>query len=386
MKKIILLIILLISVFGVYAQKAENAFRFEFQDSNSSYQKYVGRVVRFREALGSLEKETSIKATLESDYIVKSIVAEEVASSTKEKNFDITIIFEDRGGKTIKVKACHSGYTKKKPLITQIPLYFVDEFEEFKKEFVGKIIEKKPVKTTYKINDIVIGNRKNRYGYLFPVPLYELINSETGEKTYYSTIVPVDGLFEEALDQFIAYKLSKVETDNNSIIANDNHGYSDSIIYIGLDSHTGLIPGFPDWGYSLNGHDRLYYYIKNNSNTTIKVLWNDAVFINRNGGSSKMIIYNGTKDDAVFINRNNTVESSSVIKGANISGELIPVKNIDYRAGKWNISPILKDDEITAPTIKVMIPIQYQDKVIEYICELEVVGTYKHPELLDLSK
>lgn len=386
MKKFLFLLLALFSCFS-YAQTLENAYRFEVQDSNESYQKYVGRTVRFRKSYGELEKELVIKAALETDYIIKSINAVEGKPFGKYKNYEITIVFQDPNGKDIKMKACHYDQSKNKGLINQIPLYFVDEFEQFKKSNVGKILKKDPVIASYDISDVVFGNRKNINGYLIPVVLFELKEKQTGEKLYWSAAVPTDGLFDEALDQYVNYTISKVEQGDYSVEVEKGRSYNDSIVNVSLKSTTGLIPNTPDWGFSLNGDDRISFYITNNSNTTIKVLWNDAVFIGANGMSSKIFIYEGLqKDDAVFINRNNTQESSSIIKGAKIHGQILPTKNVDYKSRKWTIEPILKKDEKTAPMIRVMLPIQYKDQVLEYIFELETYGIYKHPEKLNLNK
>lgn len=386
MKKYLFLLFALFSCYS-YAQTLENAYRFEEQGSNEGYQKYVGRTVRFRESYGALEKELVIKAALETDYTIKSINAVEVKPVGKYKNFEITIVFQDQNGKDLKMKACHFGQSKNKALITQIPLYFVDEFEAFKKSNVGKILKKDPVIASYELADVVFGSRKNVSGYLIPVVLFELKESPSGEKFYWSAAFPTDGLFDEALDQYVNYTISKVEQGDYSVEVEKGRSYNDSIVNVNLKSATGLIPNTPDWGFSPSGDDRISFYITNNSNTTIKVLWNDAVFIGANGMSSKIFIYEGLqKDDAVFINRNNTQESSSIIKGARIHGQILPTKNVDYKSRKWTIEPILKEGEKTAPMIRLMLPIQYKDQVLEYIFELETYGIYKHPEKLNLQK
>lgn len=386
MKHVCFLLLALFSCFS-YAQTIENAYRFEEQDSNESYQKYVGRTVRFRKSYGELEKELVIKAALETDYSIKSINAVEVKPVGIYKNFEITIVFQDQNGKELKMKACHSGQSKNKALIDQIPLYFVDEFEEFKKNNVGKILKKDPVIASYEITDVVFGNRKTVSGYLIAVTLLELKEKTTGKKIYWTATNSTDGLFEDALDQYVNYTISKVEQGDYSIEVEKGRSYNDSIINVSLMSSQGMIPNTPRWGFSSNGDDRIDFYITNNSNSTIKVLWNDAVFIGTNKSSSKVFIYEGLQeDDAVFINRNNTQEASTIIKGAKINGAIFPVKNVDYKSGKWTIKPILMTDKKTAPMIRVMLPIQYKDQVLEYIFELETWGRYKHPEKLNLQK
>lgn len=148
MKNVLFFLVALFSCIS-YAQTVENAFRFEEQDSNEDYQKYVGRTVRFRNSLAAVEKDLVIKASLETDYIIRSINAVEVKPVGKDKNFEITIVFQDSNGKNLKMKACHFDKTKNKGYISQLPLYFLDEFEEFKKSNVGKIIKRNPVIASY---------------------------------------------------------------------------------------------------------------------------------------------------------------------------------------------------------------------------------------------
>ena len=71
MKKLFLFLFIWGLHFPSFSQTIENSFRFEIKSTENEYQKYVGKIVQFREPLGDAEKNIKIKANEGKDYIIE---------------------------------------------------------------------------------------------------------------------------------------------------------------------------------------------------------------------------------------------------------------------------------------------------------------------------
>lgn len=115
----------------------------------------------------------------------------------------------------------------------------------------------------------------------------------------------------------------------------------------------------------------LNFELTNKTDATIKVIWDDAAFIDIEGTSGK-VMHEGIK----YIDRSNSQPPTSIIKGAKISDVAIPTANVYYASGSyggWRTSPLIfnkagtKNESLDNKVVKLFLPIVVNTKTIEYI-------------------
>ena len=125
------------------------------------------------------------------------------------------------------------------------------------------------------------------------------------------------------------------------------------------------------------------FQLDNKTNHSIKIIWDEAVYINQNG-SSERIVHSGVK----YTDMNNSQPPSIVVRNTNITDMVVPTGNIRYVSGQydpWKISPLVSkisastiDDLITlsteniGKTISILLPLQIENVVNEYIFKFNV--------------
>lgn len=119
------------------------------------------------------------------------------------------------------------------------------------------------------------------------------------------------------------------------------------------------------------------FILKNISNSSIKLVWNEAAFIDYNGETNR-IMHNGIK----YNERENDQTASVIIKGAKLEDIIIPNNYVYYKEpeqvgllnintadpGGWKVKDLLSRQG----QIKLMIPIQIKEVINEYVFEFEV--------------
>ena len=160
--------------------------------------------------------------------------------------------------------------------------------------------------------------------------------------------------------------LVKVDSKTNNGTVDSGNSYKDSLINI-------------NWTYESS---RIAFNLKNESDQTIKVLWNDAAIIDING-NTKRTFHNGIK----YIDREKEQSPTSIYKGSSLSDLLSPIENVSFISGKyggWQIAPILKtkynllaeefyDPELVDKKIKVALPLIINEKLAEYLFEFDIL-------------
>lgn len=157
------------------------------------------------------------------------------------------------------------------------------------------------------------------------------------------------------------YQLSNVEVEGNQHIANGV--YDDDIISIGLELSTT----------SIN------IDLVNNAASSIKILWDEAAFIDRNEIAHR-VIHLSTK----LIEREKEQVPTVVPKGSRITDMLVPADYIEWRtvtkntdSSGWEIKPYYQrqfyDSHSAAEMgiawltpMRLLLPIEYDGKVYEY--------------------
>ena len=157
----------------------------------------------------------------------------------------------------------------------------------------------------------------------------------------------------------------------------DKYSYNDSIIDITI----------------FGTKEQFGFILKNISNHSLKIIWNEAAFVGLDGSTSK-IMHVGTK----YSQRESDQPATVVIKGAKIDDVATPTANVYYDEGVkigystigsgWKTKSMLpeKYEGKEAGEIRLMLPIQVKDVVNEYTFVFKVYYTYDHPELLNAEK
>ena len=137
------------------------------------------------------------------------------------------------------------------------------------------------------------------------------------------------------------------------------------------------------------------FSLKNKSNHTIKLNWDDISYVDYKGSVGR-VMHSGVK----YIDRNNSQPASTIPRGASISDVLIPTDNIYYVEGKyggWNERYLIpcnyssKEDfaagasSYVGSTMKIMMPIMIENVQNDYTFEF-TINSLLNPELGNSKK
>lgn len=131
----------------------------------------------------------------------------------------------------------------------------------------------------------------------------------------------------------------------------------------------------------LLGEDRQFSFIlKNVSDNSIKLIWDDAVFVDFDGATSK-IMHKGIK----YSQREAGQPATTIIKGAKIEDIIIANNNVYFcdnpRVNDWLTRSMYPSEKGLNPgQLKIMLPIQIKNIVNEYIFIFDIKFVYDHPE------
>ena len=251
-------------------------------------------------------------------------------------------------------------------------------FEEKKEEFVnkicsqyGKILTHPMANTKYKVVGVKnpglfgVGTVYNIQNVDNPNEIKTVEEYDFKDKIfaddiawhYHSNLVKV----EKPKNSAIRYGKTTVQSDNNV----SKFSYVDNVIDILIFS----------------GEKEFDFVLKNVSDNSIKVIWNEAVFVGYDGSSSK-IMHVGTK----YSQRDGDQPPTTIIKGAKIDDCAIPNCNVLLVNSDWTVKSMFPLNQRTEPIqIRLMLPIQIKDVINEYVFVFEANWSYDHPERLNLK-
>lgn len=129
------------------------------------------------------------------------------------------------------------------------------------------------------------------------------------------------------------------------------------------------------------GSSKFSFTLKNKSEYSIKIPWDDVTYINTKGSVSR-VMHAGVK----YIDRNNSQPASVIPKGASLSDIIQPTDNVYYISGQyggWQTSKLFnynidvkKLEESKLPyigkTVRILLPILIQDVRNEYVFEFKI--------------
>ena len=399
MKKIFILFAMLLAVTTVFAFDTNSLFGFEQQKTSEGYQQYVGKSFFVRPAYGKLETWNKSGFTYDKSYegktfTITKITVKDVTLNDKP-NKKVTVVAVQDGAKTkikfkgyeeVSVKVSIWSGVKQWPLIGWMPVVFTEPFNQKKQELLGKTIKHDMVKDEYEITDVFMGEDKTTDA--TAVTNVTVKNKRTGATVScpYSkvNIAP----FADALKGSYKTALAKVEKPED---ATNRYGETKTIQDAGVDkfSYNDSIIDITIFGTS----EEFKFVLKNISEHSLKIIWNEAAFVGLDGSTSK-IMHVGTK----YSQREADQPATVVIKGAKIDDLATPTANVYYDEGYkigystygngWKTRSMLPKEYSgkEAGEIRLMLPIQIKDVVNEYTFVFRVYYTYDHPELLHAEK
>lgn len=418
--------------FGIYG--------IQHQASIAGYQQYVGQVVKYlpaNQGSGNYDdNENFIKAggSFEKEYTIAKV-------SGNDKR--MTFLLQEKGGKK-KVKMVvnnqyeYYSYGKYTYCITNeysIPLILIEKFNADKTKYQGKVYPEQSSPIKMEVSDLVLQESKVGVGEsykAYPKVVLMLRDKESG-KTYYAdpdadfsiigkeytnpkfkckynviSIITKKG-------EYYPYKVEKYYTLKNSLdgttkdvpassastsaFSGDNAGnFMATLTKVEKPSNSAVRYGntttitdkdITKFSYVDNFVDILIFasktqfnfILKNVSDNTIKVVWNEAVFVDVDGSTSK-VMHAGIK----YSQREGDQPASTIIKGAKLEDIAAPTDKVYYDdlLKEWTSKSLYENakEKIEGQTIKLMLPIQVKDVVNEYIFEFELKYVYNHPEYI----
>ena len=250
---------------------------------------------------------------------------------------------------------------------------------------IGTIISNPKVKDSYKV--LSVNNKMpedGRHKYIYAErPWYTYENITTGKigKCSAESILTVP--FEEDLSGKYISLLAEVEKPSNSeirygetmTIPSENgiskFTYKDNVIDIMI---------FAD-------RSNFNFVLQNVSESSIKIVWDEAVFVNFDGSTEK-VMHKGIK----FSEKNGAQPATTIIKNAKWEDTVTPTHLVYYREatkyieGGWATYSMYPQEKGLKPgQIKLMLPIRIKDVINEYVFVFDVQYVFNHPERLNLD-
>lgn len=344
-------------IFGKYG--------FTNHESYDSFQQYIGKTVMYLpcKPLSYIEKNVfkTEKFVPGYEYVIVSIKKEIQTNS-------IVISFQEKNG-NIKLKM------KSRPNYAyQFPFFFIDDFNSDKANIIGKKFKDPLVKGDYTITDVNL--EENNDGERFKEVVYDISNPEINRRFRTTD-------YEKAIEKFLEEDKSgiwhstlvKVEKPEKS---SERYGDVKTIDDKGVTKYS-----FEDDYINIvifGGDSHFNFKLNNKTQNSIKIVWDDAVFVDCNGSTSK-VMHSGIK----YNEKENPQVATTIISGASLEDIACPISNIrfDEVQKEW-VTDTMYPKTISkgVKQFRLMLPIQIKEVVNEYVFIFDVEYEYNHPERL----
>lgn len=375
---------------NVFAIDTNDLFGFKCQQRAVDYQKYVGKVFVFRKPYGKMEswKGTGYepgKWLLSKPFVITGIKVENKVISTESGDEKLRRISINAICSGVKInvnfkcydsipeclkKECDDG---KYPFIENLPVTFVEPFDNFKNKIIGDTICHPIVKDRYEIKDVFIAGAettRERASIRLIVK-----NERTGKEKNILYEARDTAPFTDALDGVYRTALYKVERPEYH---EDKYGETKVVTDDGVTKYTYVDNSVEVVMWSTK--KEFDFILKNVSPYSMKILWNDACYVDQFGLTSK-VIHSHIK----FSEKENDQPATTILSGAKIVDNVCPSANIQWSEyGEWNIKELfpVSYSGTSLGEVRLMLPIKIRDVVNEYIFVFKVYYEFFHPELL----
>jgi hypothetical protein len=252
---------------------------------------------------------------------------------------------------------------------------------------IGTIISNPKVKYSYKVLSVknkMPEDKNGRFKYIYAErPWYTYENITTGKIGHCSAESILTEPFKEDLSGKYISLLAAVEKPSNTeirygetmTIPSENgiskFTYKDNVIDIMI---------FAD-------RSNFNFVLQNISESSIKIVWDEAVFVNFDGSTEK-VMHKGIK----FSEKNGAQPATTIIKNAKWEDTVTPTHLVYYREatkyieGGWDTYSMYPREKGLKPgQIKLILPIQIKDVINEYVFIFDVQYVFNHPERLNLD-
>lgn len=114
------------------------------------------------------------------------------------------------------------------------------------------------------------------------------------------------------------------------------------------------------------------FTLKNKTDHSIKIIWDEAVYVDPNGKSGR-VMHSGIK----YIDRNNSQSPTVIVKNASIDDIIIPTDNVYFQSGQyggWRTKAMLPYKAQTQESLNALTK-KYIGKEVKVLLPLEIEGT-----------
>lgn len=333
-----------------------NYFGIDRKNSTPEYGFYVGKTAIFYEPVNDGERKIKLKKIqFGVPYTIQDIqlIDNTVTFTFVEKNAE--------KAKPIKIK-CENSY-KNGPTVFDLPLYIKEHYDEGLKTFVGTVLYQNGELCTiigfdWMVMPGFLSDAENYSCFVYENPKngkrYKQTMKTAFSGGYRSSLVQV----EKPSDEYIRYGETKIVSQDSIT----RYSYTDNVIDI-----------------IIFGNSKEFSFdLRNVSENSIKVVWNEAVFVSLDGNTSK-IMHTGTK----YSQKDGDQPSTVIIRGAKISDVAVPTSNVRYSSWlkEWVTDPMYPKKQGNDGQVRLMLPIQIKETINEYVFVFDIKYEWEHPEL-----
>lgn len=382
-KLVCLLLCLLGLLVNAKSQKLE-PYRLPEFNTVEQYQQFVGKTITYYPIFrhyGYNEKANNL------GYDIRDFLVVSVSGKTRNRPYQKTE-WTLKDVKTDKIETLTVYIGKSIPSLEddKYVISFKDfqfiQYEKWKEEQrnkIGTIYSDPIVKATYKVVDINLEKVSSPSSGSYLLTIYSVENSITGEiYKYTETAVDWKCFSEDKAGSYHIF-LSKVEKPANPLVkfGKTTMLTEESSKGVTKCSYVDNLIDIIIFGSSTEFH----FVLKNISDYTQKLLWDEAVFISVDGTTSK-VVHSGVK----YSERFSAQSPSILIKDAVLSDIACPVDNIYYdeKSKDWRTYSMYPKNRKPGQ-VKLMLPIQIQGVTNEYIFVFDIKYVFEHPERVRLD-
>lgn len=395
MKRLFVSFALLISIFSIsYAATGENLTMYqikEYATVEEFKEAYLNKTITYApvEKYIQLLGRYSLSQQMDLGFKFRDFVVTNITGKTKKgkDTQDMEWTIKEVNGISTRTFKVHTGNYKKEIsyyssdtefLFKDLQFFMLDVWKEDHKSEIGKQFENANVKAKYEVTDVSLTIDDDPDDYKTKIlKMYTVKNTISGKEAKYIASKASSLCFKEDLSGGYVSTLAKVEKPSNPAV---KYGNTTTVVDKGITKYS-----YEDNFISIiifGSSTQFSFTLKNVSQNTQKLIWDEAVFVDYKGSTSK-VMHSGIK----YSEKEASQPASTIIKGASLDDIVVPTSNVYY-------SDILKDwvtnsmypSEVSMETkqVQLMLPIQIQDVTNEYIFVFDVNYRYNYPERLNL--
>lgn len=127
-------------------------------------------------------------------------------------------------------------------------------------------------------------------------------------------------------------------------------------------------------------NEQFSFILKNVSSNSIKIIWDEAVFVDAEGATSK-VMHVGTR----YSERNSSQSPTTIIQNAKVEDVATPTDRVRYSdyLSEWVTDSMFpRQKELSNLQIQLMLPIQIKNVINEYVFVFDLKYISLYPELL----